>query len=148
MDYSDNSYVPTSWAVLSTDPFQDPRADCLQCQPFKNPSNGAAAPQYGDVAAPPPGPGVRPCPQCPALPTFPQRLIARDLGPPCCTTETYRYNTGKWPWQYGSFTAGVINSVETPSPPNPPELFQDLYAVKNRARSGFKYDPIFNPYVL
>jgi hypothetical protein len=56
-------------------------------------------------------------------------------------TEKYGYNSQKWPWEWA-------NGSNTPHTGMEPELWQDLYVVKNRARTGFPYNPIFNPNVL
>lgn len=138
MDFADGSFVSTSWATLDSgsDPFRDAQSTCLPCVAPTSPP----APMPG-TPAPPPRPGQPPCSQCPTNPTFAQRLVARDSGPPCCTTETYEYGANPWPWAWGGNTT-------TPSPEMAPELWQDLYVVKNRAQTGFDYAPIFNPYVL
>ncbi len=135
-NFADGSNVPISWATLESNPFLDPRSTCLPCTSPQNPP----APMP-DTPAPPPNPGQAPCHACPPNATFAQRLIVRDTGPPCCTTETYGYNTTTWPWSWGG-------EATTPSPEMTPELWQDLYVVKNRAVTGFDYAPIFNPYVL
>ena len=136
MDFSDGSYMSTSWATFESDPFHDGKAACLSCaSPQRPPAPTAGTP------APPPRPGQAPCVACPADSTFAQRLNARDSGPPCCVTETYGYAAPTWPWQWGG-------NSSTPAPPMAPELWQDLYAVKNRALTGFDLSPTFNPYVL
>jgi hypothetical protein len=65
---------------------------------------------------------------------------------PCCITESYDTNTStSWPWM--SVSNGVSTSAG--SLDDGPELWMDLYEIKNRVtEGGFQYAPIFNPYVL
>ena len=144
MDYVDNSYVPVSWATLDSETFHDGKAACMPCT--INPNPPAPGVGLGSIAAPPPLPGMAPCVACPSNATFPQRLNVRDEGPPCCTTESYSYNKGAWPWQYGGMSLGESEAL-TPST-TAPQLWQDLYTVKDRRATGFALSPIFNPYVL
>jgi hypothetical protein len=139
MDY-DSYDVPVSWATMTSDPYnQDPSAQCLPC---KTPSY--VAPSW-HTPAPPPAPGQAPCVQCPNNRTMGMRRTVRDSGPPCCITETYGneggYNNQPWPWQWA-------DGSTTPNTGMEPELWQDLYEVKDRAQTGFAFNPIFNPYVL
>ncbi len=48
-------------------------------------------------------------------------------------------NTVAWPWEYaGSSTPGA----------GPEPLWQDLYEVRDRSKTGFEFQTVFNPYVL
>lgn len=131
MDYDD---VAISWATMQSDPYRrDPTSKCLPCQ------TRHAAPTPG-TPAPPPAFGKPPCVACPAASTFAERKNMRDAGPPCCVTETYE-QTRQWPWMWGG---GAV----TPNVEGTPELWQEQYAVKNRAKTGFGLSPTFNPHVL
>lgn len=131
-----DSDVAVSWAKMSADPYnRDPSAKCLPCQ-----TPAYAPPTYG-TPAPPPALGQAPCVACPPDATFNQRRNTRDAGPPCCVTETYGYGTTTWPWQSSDLSS--VSSAKMG-----PRLWEDLYAVKDRARTGFAFSPVFNPYVL
>lgn len=131
MNHSDN--FSTSWATMASDPYtRDPSSNCLPCQ-----TPEYIAPTRG-TPAPPPASGQSPCVACPNSATFGERRIARDAGPPCCVTEQYGHSS--WPWGYADGS--------TPDTGLEPQLWQDLYVVKNRAKTGFEFSPIFNPYVL
>jgi hypothetical protein len=124
MNFEDSSSVSTSWTALDSNPFVDAKSTCLPC---------ASGP-----------PSRAPCAACPEGATFAQRLVARDTGMPCCVTEAYGGSHG-WPWLSASTvepSGGLLDS-------SGPDLWRDLYEIKNRAaEGGFKYAPIFNPYVL
>ena len=118
-----NSDVPVTWANMSSNPYnQDPSATCLPCKSAYVPGHPA-------------------CTACPDNANMGMRRTMRDAGPPCCVTEKYGYNSQKWPWEWA-------DGSSTPHTQMEPELWQDLYAVKDRVRTGFPYNPIFNPYVL
>ena len=132
MEYAD---VPVSYSVIDANPYQrDPTAECLPCK--SHPRTGSRG-----TPAPPPAHGQAPCAACPAAPTWSGRRQVRDAGPPCSTTEAYRH--APWPRSWGG-------SASTPdvSPTSAPELWQDLYMVKNRSVTGFPLNPTFNPFVL
>jgi hypothetical protein len=132
MNHSDNFSM--SWATMTSDPYmQDSSSSCLPCQTpaYIDPTHG--------TPAPPPAPGQAPCAACPTNATFNDRRTVRDAGPPCCVTQEYGY-TSAWPWAYAEGS--------TPDTGLDPELFQDLYVVKDRRKTGFALNPMFNPYVL
>ena len=120
---------------MESDPYmRDPSANCLPCQ-----SSKYRAPTRG-TPAPPPVPGQAPCAACPSNATFGERRTARDAGPPCCITEKYG-NTRAWPWEYA-------DGSSTPDAGPEPPLWQDIYEVKDRTKTGFEFQTVFNPYVL
>jgi hypothetical protein len=132
MNHSDN--FSTSWATTASDPYQrDPTAACLPCQTKHMPATRG-------TPAPPPAPGQAPCMACPPNATFAERRTVRDAGPPCCITEKYG-NIPAWPW-------GYADGSSTPDTGLQPQLWQDIYEVKDRSKTGFAFSPVFNPYVL
>jgi len=125
-----------TWQNLDT-AFRDGNTSkCLKtCVPSQNPP----LPMPG-TPAPPPVRGEKPCVECASGFTFPQRLNKQDEGMPCCTSGQDSYRSA-WPWNWGG-------GEEVLGPALSPQLWQDLYAVKNRAVTGFAYDPNVNPFVL
>lgn len=124
--------TPTAWAVLNDMPFQDPYAGgAWVCG-----ANKAWGILKSDV--PLTDHFCTSCPPC-KVDRFQTRLMVRDSGPPCCTTESYGYKNG-WPYQ---FAGGSV----CPNGPDLP-LFQDLYAVKKRPTYAVPIEPIYNPYLL
>jgi hypothetical protein len=124
---------PMSWASLNEMPFQDRYAGGeWVC---------GANTAWGVLKSDHP-PNSHFCTACPAckVDRFQTRMMIRDAGPPCCTTESYDYNTGKWPYEF----AGGSTCPNGPDLP----LYQDLYAVKKRPRYDLPLEPIYNPYLL
>jgi hypothetical protein len=124
---------PMSWAVLQEMPFQDRYAG----GEWVCGANTSWGTLKSDV--PPDSHYCTSCPPC-KVDRFQTRLMVRDAGPPCCTTESYEYNTGAWPYQ---FAGGSV----CPNGPDLP-LFQDLYAIKKRPQYQMPVEPIYDPYVL
>jgi|LakMenE01Jun11ns_1017448.scaffolds.fasta_scaffold9959461_6 hypothetical protein len=122
---------PMSWSVLNELPYFDQYAGGeWVCGANK---------AWGVMSAENPD---RLCTSCPPCTTdrFQTRMMVRDEGPPCCTAESYEYNTGKWPYQF----AGGSTCPNGPDLP----LYQDLYQVKKRAVQDMPLVPIYNPYLL
>jgi hypothetical protein len=128
--FSDST--PVAWAQLDEHPFMDGNAGgAWAC---------GANTQWG-YAQKSDAPDQHYCTSCPPCTTqrFQTRLMVRDAGPPCCTTETYSYGT-TWPYEF----AGGSTCPDTKSPP----LFQELYNVRNYAPGDARLNTPYNPFVL
>jgi hypothetical protein len=124
---------PMAWATLNEAPYYDAYAGGQWA---------CGATQAWGVATTTNPPSNQFCTSCPSCKSdrFQTRMMVRDSGPPCCTTESYTYNTSAWPYQF----AGGSTCPNGPDLP----LFQDLYAVKKRSLSDVPLAPIYDPYVL
>lgn len=124
---------PMSWAVLNEAPYFDAYAGGEWV---------CGANKAWGVVTPDNPLNSHFCTSCPPCKSdrFQTRMMVRDAGPPCCTTESYDYGTGLWPYQF----AGGSTCPNGPDLP----LFQDLYEVKKRPKSDMPLAPIYNPYLL
>lgn len=124
---------PMAWAVLHEMPYQDRYAGgewvCAGNKAWGALNSNVPLNSHYCTA----------CPPCKAD-RFQTRMMVRDAGPPCCTTESYEYGTGHWPYQFAG-------GVTCPNGPDLP-LFQDLYAVKKRPYYQLPVAPIYDPYTL
>lgn len=124
---------PMGWALLSEMPYMDRDASgSWVCGANKAwgvlKSNNPSSSHY-----------CTSCPPCKAD-RFQTRLMARDAGPPCCTTESYDYGTGAWPYEF----AGGSTCPQGPDLP----LYQDLYYIKKRPMHDLPLALSYNPYLL
>ena len=125
---------PMAWATLNEQPYFDAYAGGQWTCGGEN--------AWGVVTSDNPSSQNRFCTSCPPckVDRFATRMMVRDAGPPCCTTESYEYNTGMWPFEF----AGGSTCPNGPDLP----LFQDLYTMKKRPKSDFPLAPIYDPYLL
>jgi len=124
--------TPMSWAALNEEPFMDGYAGgAWVCGANK---------AWGFMQAGDPSRShyCTSCPTCTAD-RFQTRMMTRDAGPPCCTTESYQYGTS-WPYEF----AGGSTCPKGESLP----LFQELYNVRSYPAQDIPIQTPYNPYYI